>query len=385
MDAEGGERDPLIYHTENRDDDEVNETTGFGPGPPGASSTPATRQTTLNQPHAQTSYSEFFPDAPAPSTASFAENELRKEFPNFKRNEIKARIDKGRLEVGLMKPNKPYIRLLTQKRVDGEYQINKKLPKEVLRALGESRREMVEKEIKSLAEEIQTNKEEENSNPNETERKKARDRAKRQIEKRTALTRELEQLKKGTDSQPSESIELEDFQKNEEVRREREQEIQLEIEKQEEIVNDDNRPSVERERAKANKKDLQQEQNEIENERERDMEQLPLSDRLREKVKTVFKKYGFTVTAVFLAVGTTIGVILSSLSSGLKAVTNGVGNGLQTLGKKIANILPGLLGAVVSFVFRTAGKVISFLGKHAWLLILAVAAFLFERLMKRRD
>ena len=88
---------------------------------------------------------------------------------------------------------------------------------------------------------------------------------------------------------------------------------------------------------------------------------------------------------VLLAVGITIGVILSSLSSDLKGVANGVGNGLKTLGKKIANILPGLLGAVISFVFRTAGQVISFLGKHAWLLILAVATFLFECLMKRRD
>ena len=115
------------------------------------------------------------------------------------------------------------------------------------------------------------------------------------------------------------------------------------------------------------------------------MEQLPLRDRLREKVKSIFKRYGFTVTAVLLAVGTTLGVILSSLSSGLKGVANGVGNGLKSLGKKIADILPGLLGAAVSFVFRTAGQVISFLGKHAWLLILTVAAFLFERLMKRRD
>ena len=49
---------------------------------------------------------------------------------------------------------------------------------------------------------------------------------------------------------------------------------------------------------------------------------------------------------------------------------------------KIADILPGLLGAVVGFVFRTAGQVISFLGKHAWLLIVAVAAFLIERVTK---
>ena len=192
--------------------------------PPGASSTPATRQTTLNQPHAQTSYSERLPDTPAPSTASFPENELHKEFPYFKRNEIKAKMDKERLEVGLMKPNKPYIRLLTKTR-EGEYQINKRLPKEVLRALGEPRREFLEKEIKRLTEGIQTNKEEADSNPTQLKKNKARERAKRQIKDRTALTRELEQLKKGPDSQPSESIELEDFQTNEEVRQEREQEF----------------------------------------------------------------------------------------------------------------------------------------------------------------
>ena len=77
------------------------------------------------------------------------------------------------------------------------------------------------------------------------------------------------------------------------------------------------------------------------------MEQLPLRDRLREKVKSIFQKYGFTVTAVLLAVGTTLGVILSSPSSGLKGVANGVGNGLKTFGIKIADILPGLFGAVV--------------------------------------
>ena len=79
MDAEGGERDPLMAHTEDRDDDEGNETTGFYPGTPGASSTPATRQTTLNRPHTQTSYAELLPDTPDLSTASFAEKELAKE------------------------------------------------------------------------------------------------------------------------------------------------------------------------------------------------------------------------------------------------------------------------------------------------------------------
>ena len=84
---------------------------------------------------------------------------------------------------------------------------------------------------------------------------------------------------------------------------------------------------------------------------------------LRERVKNIFKKYGFTVTAVILAAGTTIGVIVSSLIKELKPVAKGVGNGLKDLGSKIAPILPGLIGTIVSFIFKTAGSVISFLGK----------------------
>ena len=50
----------------------------------------------------------------------------------------------------------------------------------------------------------------------------------------------------------------------------------------------------------------------------------------------------------------------------------------------IGSILSGLVGAIASFVFRTAGQVISFLGKNAWLLIFFVAAFLIEKLTKKK-
>ena len=95
---------------------------------------------------------------------------------------------------------------------------------------------------------------------------------------------------------------------------------------------------------------------------------------LRERIKNIFKRYGFSVGAVFLAVGTTIGVIVSSLTKGLNSVVKGVGNSFKDLG-----LLPGLVGSVVSFIFKTAGSVIGFLGKNAWLLILAVAVFMVER------
>ena len=89
------------------------------------------------------------------------------------------------------------------------------------------------------------------------------------------------------------------------------------------------------------------------------------------------------MTAVLLAVDTTIGIILSSLSKGLKSVAAGIGYGLKELGKTFGSLLPGLLGTIANFVFRMAGQVISFLGKNAWLLILAVAAILIERVTKR--
>ena len=105
---------------------------------------------------------------------------------------------------------------------------------------------------------------------------------------------------------------------------------------------------------------------------------------LRDRVKVIFKKYGFTVFAVMSAVGVVIGVIVSNLSKGLSRLGKGVGDGLKTLGKKLGELLPGMVGAIVSFLFKTAGEAISFLGKHAWLLIMAIVLWFIEELKRKR-
>ena len=158
------------------------------------------------------------------------------------------------------------------------------------------------------------------------------------------------------------------------------EELQKSIREDQIIVEDENEDQRVRDRARERIADKQGQIDALENEREELVERLPL----RERVKNIFKKYGFTATAVVLAVGTTIGVIVNSLSKGLKSVAMGIGNVLQTLGKKIAQIRPGLIGTIVSFIFKTAGSVISFLGKNAWLLILGVAVFMVERFQKNR-
>ena len=105
---------------------------------------------------------------------------------------------------------------------------------------------------------------------------------------------------------------------------------------------------------------------------------------LRDRVKAIFKKYGFTVVAVLSAVGVVIGVIVSNLKKGLTSVGKGVDNGLKAIGKKIGEILPGMVGAIASFIFKTAGEVIGFLSKNAWLLIVAAVLYLVEQFKKKR-
>ena len=56
---------------------------------------------------------------------------------------------------------------------------------------------------------------------------------------------------------------------------------------------------------------------------------------LRDRVKLIFKKYGFTVFAVVSAVGLVIGVIVSNLKKGLTSLGKGVGGALKTIGKKL--------------------------------------------------
>ena len=120
------------------------------------------------------------------------------------------------------------------------------------------------------------------------------------------------------------------------------------------------------------------------NQLERSNEEIEQRMTLRDRVKTIFKKYGFTVLAVASAVGVVIGVIVANLKNGLTSLGKGVGNGLKTIGKKLGEILPGLVGAIASFVFKTAGEVVGFLAKNAWLLIVGVVIYLVEQFKNKK-
>ena len=159
-----------------------------------------------------------------------------------------------------------------------------------------------------------------------------------------------------------------------------EETLKRKIEEDQQILNDENASSEERnnayERYAANVDELARLESQVQ-ERE---EALPL----RERVKNIFKKYGWTLQAVALAVGIVLSALALAATNGLKAGTKAIGNGLKAIGQKLGSLLPGLIGSIVSYIFKAAGSVLSFLGEHAWLLILAVVAFFMERLLKKR-
>ena len=86
-----------------------------------------------------------------------------------------------------------------------------------------------------------------------------------------------------------------------------------------------------REQIDANIEEQQNEISRLEAENEIIEERMSLRDR----VKLIFKKYGFTVFAVVSAVGLVIGVIVSNLKKGLTSLGKGVGGALKNIGKKL--------------------------------------------------
>ena len=127
---------------------------------------------------------------------------------------------------------------------------------------------------------------------------------------------------------------------------------------------------------------IEEQQNEI-SRLEAENEHIEERMSLRDRVKSIFKKYGFTVFAVVSAVGSVIGVIVNNLKKGLTSLGKGVGGALKNIGKKIGEILPGMIGAIASFIFKTAGEAVGFLAKNAWLLILAAVMFMIEKFKKK--
>ena len=145
------------------------------------------------------------------------------------------------------------------------------------------------------------------------------------------------------------------------------EELNRKIAEDKQLIEDENTSPSERAAAEARLSENEAELDRIEvRERERP---------LLERIKDIFKKYGWTLQAIFIAVGVILSVIALAVKKGTKVIS-----------QKLNNVKhePGFIGSIVSFIFKAASQVFAFLSEHTWLIILVVVAFFMEKLLKKR-
>ena len=148
------------------------------------------------------------------------------------------------------------------------------------------------------------------------------------------------------------------------------EELNRKITEDKQLIEDENTSPSERAAAEArlseNEAELDRVNTEIEvRERERP---------LLERIKDIFKKYGWTLQAIFIAVGVILSVIALAVKKGTKVISQKLNN---------AKHEPGFIGSIVSFIFKAASQVFAFLSEHTWLIILVGVAFFMEKMLKR--
>ena len=149
------------------------------------------------------------------------------------------------------------------------------------------------------------------------------------------------------------------------------EELNRKIAEDKQLIVDENTSPSERAAAEARLSENEAELDRINTEIEVRERERPLLER----VKDIFKKYGWTLQAIFVAVGVILSVIALTVKKGTKVIS-----------QKLNNVKhePGFIGSIVSFIFKAASQVFAFLSEHTWLIILVVVAFFIEKLLKRR-
>ena len=149
------------------------------------------------------------------------------------------------------------------------------------------------------------------------------------------------------------------------------EELNRKITEDKQLIEDENTSPSERAAAEARLSENEAELNRANAELEARERERPLLER----IKDVFKKYGWTLDAFFIAVGVILGAIALATKKGTKVISQKLNDVKQQ---------PGFIGSIVNFLFKAASQVFAFLSEHTWLLILVVVAFFMERMLKRK-
>ena len=131
---------------------------------------------------------------------------------------------------------------------------------------------------------------------------------------------------------------------------------------------------------------------------------------LGERIQTLFREQGITITSVITALGLAIGMIINSILSAAKSIVppastptpkptpkptpapkpepgikgwikqqlRNIANLLLKLADKMLIALSGIIGSVVSFVLKAASTAVGFISEHLWILIVALVGLLYN-------
>ena len=149
------------------------------------------------------------------------------------------------------------------------------------------------------------------------------------------------------------------------------EELKTKITEDKQLMADENTSPSEREAAEARVAENEAELDRVNTELEARERERPLLER----IKDIFKKYGWTLQALVIAVGVILSVIALAVKKGTKVVSQKLNDVKQQ---------PGFIGSIVNFLFKAASQVFAFLSEHTWVLILVVVAFFIEKMLKRR-
>ena len=149
------------------------------------------------------------------------------------------------------------------------------------------------------------------------------------------------------------------------------EELNRKITEDKQLIEDENTSPSERAAAEARVAENEAELDRVNTELEARERERPLLER----IKDIFKKYGWTLQALVLAVGVILGVIALAVKKGTKVVSQKLNDVKQQ---------PGFIGSIVNFLFKAASQVFAFLSEHTWVIILVVVAFFMEKMLKKR-
>ena len=128
---------------------------------------------------------------------------------------------------------------------------------------------------------------------------------------------------------------------------------------------------------------------------------------LGEKIRTLFRELGITITSILTAIGMAVGVLVEALlpGGGGAAASGGgepppkdeaslkewIGNKLTALasllGKlriKAAEALPGIIGGIISWILNRLKDVVGWVSQNLWALVVGIGGLIYTYMVTRK-